>query len=331
MKRFLELPDKEKETYIYEAASKMGVSPVIIEKDFWVCLALEKLFQSSFGKHLTFKGGTSLSKVYKLIGRFSEDIDLTIDKDFVNSLNNATSKNPRKITKQSRKAIAQQLLPELAELLSAYGECILSEEDDQTILFHYPSVIGENADYIVKQVRIELGARGEPEPSAERAVTPYVYELLPDAFDDNLPEIKITVLDAERTFWEKATILHSIAHQPEDRELNERMSRHYHDLYMMSQNDDLLKSSLDKTKLLDRVVTHKKEYFFEKWDWYDSAKIVTLKLTPPEHLAKALKTDYEKMKVMLFDNDPIEYDQLIKDLQQLENKINNFESVGGEE
>ena len=322
MKSFLILPPQEKHTYIVEAATRRGLSPVIIEKDFWVCLALEKLFQSRFGEHLTFKGGTSLSKVYGLIRRFSEDIDLTIDKAFINSFGNATSVRPDKISKQCRKVIAEHLLPELKDLLSEYGKCTISADDDQTILFHYHSTLDEDHDYIQKQVRIELGARGERVPSMKESVTPYLFEILPEAFDGDLPQIAVTALTAERTFWEKATILHSIAHQPHDRQLQERMSRHYHDLYMLSQNAELLESALQDHELLQQVVSHKKEYFKERWDWYDSAKIGTLVLMPPKYLLKHLEQDYEKTKVMLFEHDPISYGELIESLQELESRIN---------
>lgn len=121
MNRFLDLPPDEQKTFLQEAAAQRGLSGVIIEKDFWVCLALEKLFQSSFGDYITFKGGTSLSKVYGLIGRFSEDIDLTIDKDFVNSFSNATSHAPGKITARCKQVVAEQLLPETVCIWNLYS------------------------------------------------------------------------------------------------------------------------------------------------------------------------------------------------------------------
>lgn len=322
MKKFLALSAEDKRTFIEEAAARRGLSSVIIEKDFWVCLALEKLFQSSFGQHLTFKGGTSLSKVYSLIERFSEDIDLTLGKEFINSFGNSTSLRPNKISKQSKKVIRERLLPELQEILAEYGECIISDEDEQTILFRYHSVIGDNYDYIQKQVRIELGARGEREPSIEKNITPYLAEILPEVFENGTPEINVIALAAERTFWEKATILHSIAHQPSDKPINERMSRHYHDLYMLSKNTGLLNSSLQSIKLLQQVVSHKKEYFKESWNWYDSAIIGSFAIIPAEHHLKELETDYEKTKIMLFEDSPISYKELINSLKELETRIN---------
>ncbi|PCI83829.1 MAG: hypothetical protein COB24_14990 [Hyphomicrobiales bacterium] len=323
MKNFLDLSAEDKHTFITEAAARRGLSSVIIEKDFWVCLALEKLFQSSFGQYLTFKGGTSLSKVYGLIERFSEDIDLTLDKKFINSFGNSTSLRPNKISKQSKKVIRENLLPELQKMLTEYGECAISDYDEQTILFHYQSVIGDNHDYIQKHVRIELGARGEREPNVKKTITPYLAEILPEIFENKAPLINVTALVAERTFWEKATILHSIAHQPSDKPINERMSRHYHDLYMLSKNTNLLNSALQNTELLQQVVSHKKEYFKESWDWYGNAKTGTFTLIPPDHHLKDLETDYEKTQIMLFEDDPISYDKLISTLKKLEKNINS--------
>lgn len=322
MKRFLDLSPKEQRTLIQEAAARRGISAVIIEKDFWVCFVLETLFQSHFREHLTFKGGTSLSKAYGLITRFSEDIDLTIDKSFINSFGNATSVTPSKITKQAKKVINEHLLPDLQSALKDYGTCILSADDEQTILFKYKSMISEGLDYVPKRIKIEFGARGEMEPNIQKPVTPYLAEILPEVFDSNIPQISVTVLTAERTFWEKATILHSIAHQPEEKGLKERMSRHYHDLLMLAQNERLLESALSNIELLERVVAHKQTYFKEQWNWYDSAKRGSLKILPPSHLLKTVETDYKKMKVMLFDQNSITFDELLKHLQDLEQQIN---------
>lgn len=286
MKRFLDLPLNERRELITEAAARRGISAVIIEKDFWVCIVLEKLFQSDFGDHLTFKGGTSLSKAHGLISRFSEDIDLTLDKGFINSFGNVSS------------------------------------DDEQTILFEYESVIGEGLDYIPKRIKIEFGARGEMEPNIQKTVTPYLAETLPEVFDGDVPQISVTALTAERTFWEKATILHSLAHQPKERSLQERMSRHYHDLLMLAQNADLLKNALNDAALLAKVVAHKREYFKEQWDWYDSAKRGTLKILPPPHLLKTVEQDYNKMKVMLFDQEPMSFAELLEGLETLERQIN---------
>lgn len=322
MKRFLDLPLNERRELITEAAARRGISAVIIEKDFWVCLVLEKLFQSDFGDHLTFKGGTSLSKAYGLISRFSEDIDLTLDKAFINRFGNATSVAPSKITKQAKKVIKEHLLPALQAALKDHGKCSISSDDEQTILFEYESVIGEGLDYIPKRIKIEFGARGEMEPNIQKSVTPYLAETLPEVFDGDVPQISVTALTAERTFWEKATILHSLAHQPKERGLQDRMSRHYHDLLMLAQNAELLKNALNDPALLAKVVAHKREYFKEQWDWYDSAKRGTLKILPPPHLLKTVEKDYNKMNVMLFDQEPVSFAELLEGLETLERQIN---------
>ena len=322
MNDFLNYTVSEQRTFIVEAAAKRGISSVIMEKDFWVCFTLDKLFQSPYGEHITFKGGTSLSKVYKIIDRFSEDIDLTLDKDFINSFGNATSVSPGKITKRCKKVIKEHMLPDIQEMLKDYGTCVLDPREDQTILFNYKSCLEtETHDYIPKHVKIELGARGQREPSSRQVITPYIAEILPQIFENGLPVITVTALSAERTFWEKATILHSIAHQPEERKLQPRMCRHYHDLYTISQHSIILDAALADIDLLNQVVSHKHDYFKERWDWYPTAVRGSFKLIPPDHLLKDLRVDYQKTGAMFFD-EPMAYEKLIDGLQQLENRIN---------
>lgn len=322
MNDFLNYTVAEQRLFITEAAAKRGISSVIIEKDFWVCFVLDKLFQSPYGDYMTFKGGTSLSKVYKIIDRFSEDIDLTLGKDFINSFGNATSVAPGKISKQCKKVIKERLLPDIQEMLNNYGTCVLDPNEDQTILFSYKSCLEQGAhDYILKNVKIELGARGQREPNSRQVITPYIAEILPQVFENGPPAITVTALSAERTFWEKATILHSIAHQPEERKLQPRMCRHYHDLYAISQHTNILDAALADIDLLNQVVLHKHDYFKEQWDWYPTAIRGSFKLVPPDHLLKDLSEDYQKTGAMFFD-EPMAYEELIEGLQQLENRIN---------
>ncbi len=328
MDNFIKLPAHEKRDLIEDVASRKGVDPVIIEKDFWVCMVLDKLFSSSFERYLTFKGGTSLSKVYKVIERFSEDIDLTISKNFIRNNSKLTSDRPDKIVKATVRIISQKMFPEIQKMLSEFGACELSEQDKQTIMFNYTSCL-ENSNthdqYISESIKMEFGARGENEPSSKKNITPYIAEISPELFDNIIPEISVTVLNVERTFWEKATILHSIHYQPEDRKLNDRMSRHYHDVYMLAQDAlvlDLVSSNID---LLKRVVDHKKKYFKDKWDWYGSATIGQLKLVPSSAHDHHLMEDYKKMEVMFF-NKPLAYKELIAKLSSLEKHINNLVS-----
>ena len=80
MRKIVQLPDQDRSDLFRNTADKMGLSDAIVEKDFWVCFTLDFLFHRSAWKDaFTFKGGTSLSKAYHLINRFSEDIDLILD------------------------------------------------------------------------------------------------------------------------------------------------------------------------------------------------------------------------------------------------------------
>ena len=224
MDKFLQLPDKEKQIAFRRASEETGLSEGIIEKDFWVCWTLKELFAlDEIKDHLTFKGGTSLSKVYKVIDRFSEDIDVSIERSF---LGFKDKKDPANVgTKQAKKLIDElgeacqsfvrgelfnQLEKAIKRKLGASGWKLEIDEDDndgQTILFSYPKVTTKASEYIRPVVKIELGARSDHWPVSMQTISPYIAEILPSPLNEMNAEIR--VLNIERTFWEKATILHN--------------------------------------------------------------------------------------------------------------------------
>jgi len=216
------MSNDEREVYFRTAANEMEIDLHLIEKDFWVVWILERLFSlEKLKSHLTFKGGTSLSKIYRVIERFSEDIDITIDKDI---LGYAQAKNPesnfsntelkkaiKKIPKACSDYIQGTLLTDLQEniaskLLTTENWKLYLDPDDegnQTLLFKYPGNSSEEK-YNKPQVKIEFGALNEGSPSRPHKIQSYVKEILKAKVSEE--EIIIQVLDAERTFWEKATI-----------------------------------------------------------------------------------------------------------------------------
>lgn len=221
----------------------------IVEKDFWVCLTLKELFQlPAIGEHLIFKGGTSLSKVFKVIERFSEDIDVSIDRGFlgfgganepeVGASNKEKQRRIEALKVACQQKIATELLPALEAVIKSKVRrdekwSLRSDDDDpdnQTLLFDYPTSFSPDATgHIRRAVRIELGARADHWPCETKTITPYVADAFPQGFREASCTVK--VLSVERTFWEKATILHAEFHRPPDKAMPERFSRHYSDLY----------------------------------------------------------------------------------------------------
>ena len=225
MKTFLKLPATDRRLAFQQVESQLGLQAVSVEKDFWVCWTLRTLFaMPGVGDHLTFKGGTSLSKAWKLIQRFSEDIDLIVDKNALGfggdaapdraSSNNKRRERLEKLMEASRQWVQGTLQPALRDnLKSALGEAGWNLEvdpdmaDGQCLLFHYLSVFATtSAGYVRPVVKIELGARSDDWPHETIAIQPYVLVLFPVLVRDAV--LSARVLAAERTFWEKACLLH---------------------------------------------------------------------------------------------------------------------------
>lgn len=323
------------------AADRRGLLPLVIEKDFWVCWTLERLFAlPDFADHLLFKGGTSLSKVYGIIQRFSEDIDLSLSRSFLGEgladPEQATSNTQRKQRSEAlvlafHAAVSERLLPALrsaiAELLGEETEIenegesgwtlTQDEADPGTLHFAYPRAVGGDLAYIRPEVRIELGGRSDDWPAEDRTVISYVAEELPQVFPAATP---LRALAARRTFWEKATILHAEYHRPLGKATGERLSRHYSDLAQMA-GTHVESEALADLPLLERVRSHKSVFYTAPWSSYETAVPGTLRLVPrPERLTE-LRADYRGMSEMFFE-ESLPFDSMMERITALEKRIN---------
>jgi hypothetical protein len=338
MDDFVQLKPDERKLFFEGTATPRNMQAQIVEKDFWVCWTLRELFRlPAIGEHLIFKGGTSLSKVFKVIERFSEDIDVSIDRSFLgfggsNEPEAGTSNKEKQrridaLKVACQQKIAQALLPALEGAIRAkvrQGErwVLRSDADDpdqQTLLFDYPTSFPPDATgYLRRMVKIEMGARADHWPSETKTITPYVAEQFPKGFKEGSCVVK--VLSAERTFWEKATILHAEFHRPAAKAMPERFSRHYCDFSEMVRRG-VGASAVAKLDLLARVVQHKILFFKTGWARYNEAVKGTLRVVPPEHRVKALREDYAKMQQMFF-AEPPGFDDILALLRQWESEFN---------
>jgi hypothetical protein len=217
------LSDKQRQELFAETAAAVNTVPAIAEKDFWVVWVLDKLFTHERLKTvLQFKGGTSLSKVFDLIGRFSEDIDLILDwREVVkDDPNEGRSKNQQNkfneaTNEQAKNYIRETLLPEISALLGPICNCQIDASNTFTISVRFPSLF--KADYLRPEILLEIGPLASWSPSAVFEVTPYAAIHFPALF--NRPVCKIPTILAKRTFWEKATILHQEAHRSEEKSM----------------------------------------------------------------------------------------------------------------
>jgi hypothetical protein len=338
---FLELPATERKVYIEEAAARRGLAPVIVEKDFWVCWLLNILFQSSFRDAIVFKGGTSLSKVFGVINRFSEDIDLSLAPAFLGldepDATAALSKGQAskwmdraeaKCTEVVRDMLAPELSSALQTQLGATEQPWLTFEVDAhshspVLLFHYPSTQPPALDYLKRSVKLELGSLTEQRPTGSHAIRPWMADVLPDAFPDW--HCDVVALDLHRAFWEKATILHAEHHRPAGKVTPDRFARHYADTAALALHADA-SDAIANSALLDRVVRWKSCFFGSAWARYDLAVPPTFRLVPPAEREAVLRRDYQAMRDMYL-SEPTPFEEILSTLVAVEQRVNRFEGT----
>jgi len=324
-----QLTDIERKELFSETANIKSISPAIIEKDFWVCWTLKRVFEHpTLSKLLMFKGGTSLSKVFHLIERFSEDIDMILDWRLVSSQDpleqlskTKQDKLNKEINKHAIEYIADELLPLIQETIEPTCSCSIDNENPHNINIKYPSAFSD--DYLRPEVLLEIGPLASWLPSDSYSIRPYAAEAFPDVIRQ--AECKVNAIKAERTFWEKATILHHEAHRPTNNPQPSRYSRHYYDMYMMA-NSKIKEIALNNLSILEDVVDFKKRFYPRGWANYDLAKPSTIKLIPNDHILENLKKDYKAMENMIYGGYP-DFNELISGISLLEQEINNLSAT----
>ncbi len=323
-----------------QTSDKIELDPPLVEKDFWVCWILKHLFaMPALRDRIIFKGGTTLSKVYGIIQRFSEDVDLTLDRRLFGIEGEAdpgtatgTKERDRRL-KAMGKACGEYVQRELRERILAEFATVLGEPGDgwqlvvdtadadgQSLLFRYPEgvEIDSSSAYVAPIVKLEFGSRGEPWPTQVATVQPYAAEAFPGVFGE--PSCSVVALTAERTFWEKATILHQEFHRPAGTAMPARLSRHYYDLAMLAKSP-VKDRALADPGLLERVVRHKMEFFRCGWAKYEKARPGSFRLVPGSERLQALRRDYAAMQLMIFGESPT-LDSVLEALAVLEATIN---------
>ena len=322
-------PDADRLGLFLATAERLGTPVQNVEKDFWVCWTLDALFNGlpADGPRLLFKGGTSLSKAFGLISRFSEDIDITVFReDLGQPVEPADlvglSGKKRKATLDAILAACQayivgpftQQLNELAAQALPKGSFKIEadEDDGQTVLFWYPAVTAPGGDYIRAAVKIEAGAKSALDPHIAATVVPYVGQDLPD-LDLNVGNV--TTVKPERTFWDKIMILHGLRQWHEKRGVlrhgGQRVSRHYYDIYRLAQAQDIAAWQADKG-LAEDCATHAQLFFGSADLGLDTATPGSFTLSPGEEMRVALAKDYAAMSGMIFGEIPTLEDVLAK-------------------
>ena len=331
MKNIARLPKEERLILFRNTAANCGLSVGIVEKDFWVCWTLDYLFhQSPWTKHLAFKGGTSLSKSFDLIHRFSEDIDLILDWRLLESAQkdpwaqrskNQQDKLNKALNAETEVFLREQFVPRLqedfAQLLVDELQIEVDEHETQTVNFTYPKLFGE--DSILPMVRLEIGALAAWTPTTQSEIISYAAQQYGRIFQN--PSTSVLTVMPERTFWEKVTILHKEAFRTNGN-FPARYSRHYYDLFCMDASP-VKAAAFRNLDLLARVVTFKDRFYPAGNAHYDLAKPGTMRLLPPEDCLPVLRDDYAHMRNMLFGEIP-SFEEIMTCIARLEKEINSL-------
>ena len=322
-------------------AARLGTAVQNVEKDFWVCWTLDALFNGLDvgGPRLLFKGGTSLSKAFGLISRFSEDIDITVFRDDlgqaagVAELDALSGKKRRARLDAIRIACQAYINGPLAEQFTQIAAKVIPEgrfrleldpddKDGQSLLFWYPAVTARPGDYIRSAVKIEAGAKSALDPHVAATVTPYVAQDLPDL---TLAAVNVTTVKPERTFWDKIIILHGLRQwydrRGELRHGGQRVSRHYYDVHQLMKAALAVEWQADHALAVD--CAHHARLFFGSTDLgLNTAEPGTYTLVPTPAMRDALVKDYEAMAGMIFGDVP-SLEAVLASVEALNNIVNS--------
>ena len=328
MDRIASAPADERKLVFEATAQKMALAPAVVEKDFWVCYTLDHLFhKSGFAESMVFKGGTSLSKAFGLIERFSEDIDLILDwrllgygtdEPWEPRSNSAQERFKAGSVERTNAFLANTFVPRLKETLSkslGIDASVRCGAEEEAVYFDYPRSY-ESAGTL-DTIKLEIGPMAAWSPSEKATIAPYAADVVPFG-----AELSTTVRTAspERTFWEKATILHQEANRPDARAMPRRYSRHYYDMYRLG-HSFVLERAIAQPDLLAQVVKFKEKFYRTPWAKLADAKPGNLRLVPPKGRLAELEADYASMQPMLFGGYP-DIEEIVAYMAELEKAIN---------
>lgn len=327
---WLKVKDDRKKLVYEQVAANEGLPPIAIEKDFWVTLVLESVFELDQSENMVFKGGTSLSKGWNLIQRFSEDVDLAVDRKSFGFDGKLGSTKRTKLRKAIREFVLEVLTPELFNNLQDKGadvevgvwESENSDEDPSTIEVIFPAVT-ESVKYLPPRVLIEINARSLIEPNEERELIPLVGSVFPQLDIDLIP-VRIPCVLPRRTFLEKVFLLHEEFQKNPDEMRAERLSRHLYDVEAIMDTDHG-KEALDDEELYMDIIHHRKH--LTKISGIDYKKHLpgSINIVPPDASIKQWQDDYRAMQESMIHGDSVSFDKLIARMKELMERINQLE------
>jgi predicted nucleotidyltransferase component of viral defense system len=329
LQEWFQLPDETKARLFAETSRKYGLpSSSASEKDWWVVHTLSVIFSMKCANALIFKGGTSLSKGWNVFRRFSEDIDLALDREFLGFSGELTKGDVKKLRRESFHFISEIFTEELKSKFFELGfkdvivkiSEVENHDQDPLILEIYHNKLTESDPYLKPGVLVEIGSRSLKEPFTNRTFGTFVSEIYKDNLFTDQP-ITIPVVNPERTFLEKIFLLHEEFQKPHDKIRVERLSRHLYDIEKLSQTE-YVEIALQDTELYNSIVKHRSRFTPISGIDYSKHNPSNIKFIPPDIIIKKWESDYSEMKGSMIYGEHLSFDQLIQKLTELQERIN---------
>jgi len=328
---FYKLPSGDKNKIFQEISNNKAIPPSAVEKDWWVVQTLALIQTMEVAPHIVFKGGTSLSKAWNIIERFSEDIDLALDKIFFGIGECKTVKQVKKLRSTTRKYIYEEFIPQLEERFSKaqYPDVrvVLNNEDGDNLEPVQILIIYETctslSDYTKPEVKIEIGSRSQVEPFTSRQFQSLVGEQFQGKSFADSP-IKVQCVNPERTFLDKLFLLHEEFQKPVAEIRINRLSRHLYDIEALMQTEFAEKAIQNKA-LYNDIIKHRSVYTKISSIDYALHQPKTLNPIPPDAVMNEWKKDYIKMQEQMIYGKSLSFEELIKRIIELKTRINKID------
>ncbi|MGQ1891172.1 nucleotidyl transferase AbiEii/AbiGii toxin family protein [Thermophagus sp. OGC60D27] len=328
---WIDLSIEQQQQVLQQVSVVTGLPTYAVEKDWWVCTVLRAVFQSQYAQSIIFKGGTSLSKAYGLIHRFSEDIDLIIDRHLLGFDELKSKSQIKKLRKASGGFIINDFREELTKQLKAlgidkswyeikYNDKVDDTSDPNTLEIYYRSTTTTTNEYIQPRILLEMGARSLTEPNEERNIISFIDHQY-KALEFSQEPFPVKVVLPTRTFIEKALLLHEEFSKPIEKIRTDRLTRHLYDLDRLK-NTPYGESALNDSDLFNAIVAHRKTVTPLRGMDYRKHKKGELKILPPKEVEKAWEQDYKTMQENLIVGESLPWRELLKSVKLIEDKFN---------
>ena len=324
--KFSDLQTKQQQQIIQSVANASQLDAQSVEKDWWVTQVLKAIFSLPYAEHLSFKGGTSLSKCWHLIERFSEDVDIAISREFLGFPGELSrTQVSDKLRRAACSFVREKMQNDLREGLIALGiasekfnvyvnSTSVSTTDPEVIYIDYESVL-PNSEYIAHTVKLEVGGRSMAEPVQCVSIQSQIDVVLSQAMFVQ-PAFEVNVVVPERTFLEKVMLLHEEFAKPMSEVRTERMSRHLYDLQRML-HTDIAQRALSDEALYRAVVEHRRKFINLRDFDYDMLYPKHLSLEIPANVVELWRKDYETMQRTMIYGQSVTFDELLAEIRQL--------------